>query len=87
MSKKRDIQAIFGQNNKKSGVFDKVYQTPCIVGNFMIQCIMSINVFTRVRVNEDSIVSCRSKTDTERQNLGHIVEKRIKNFGDRSARR
>ena len=24
---------------------------------------------------------CRSKTDTERQNLGHIVEKRIKNFG------
>ncbi len=24
---------------------------------------------------------CRSKTDTERQHLGHIVEKRIKNFG------
>jgi len=25
--------------------------------------------------------NCRSKTDTERQNLGHIVEQRIKNFG------
>ena len=25
--------------------------------------------------------NCRSKTDTEGQNLGHIVEKRIKNFG------
>ena len=25
---------------------------------------------------------CRSKTDTERQDLGHIVEQRIKNYGD-----
>ncbi len=39
----------------------------------MVKCIM---LFSIHKIEND----CRSKTDTERQNLGHIVEKRIKNF-------
>ena len=47
----------------------------------MIQYIMSFFVPCIFYFAGDGKRHCRSKTDTERQNLGHIVEQRIKNFG------